>query len=102
MLVRIPGADAAHISDIVAQRGQNGMEPIAGSDDPLEAAAAQYVLDAKRDQGRVLAIVVESIAAGDALDDKPGGFVQDVGNARTLLPIDPAVGLRQVPAQCIS
>ena len=78
------------------------MEPIAGRDDPLEAAAAQYVLDAKRDQGRVLAIVIESIAAGDALDDKPGGFVQDVGNSRLLLTIDPAVGLRQVPAQCIS
>jgi hypothetical protein len=59
MLGRVAGADAAHISDVVGQRGQNGMAPIAGRDYPLDATAAQNVLDAKGDQGRVLAIVIE-------------------------------------------
>src|SRR5437899_657334 len=47
MLGRVAGADAAHISDVVVQRGQNGMAPIAGRDDPLEETAAQNVLDAE-------------------------------------------------------
>ena len=78
------------------------MTPIDGRHGPLEATAAQNVLDAKGDQGRVLAIVIERIAAGDALDDEPGGFVQGVGNVRLSLTINSAVGLGQVPTQCIS
>jgi hypothetical protein len=73
------------------------MAPIDGRDGPFEATAAQNVLDANGDQSRVLAVVVERIAAGDALDDEPGGFVQAGGNVRLSVAIDPAVGLRQVP-----
>ncbi len=76
----VAGADAAHISDVVVQRGQDGVGPIAGCHDPLDATAAQNVLDAKGDQGRVFAIVIERVAAGDALDDETGGFVQGGGN----------------------
>jgi hypothetical protein len=54
MLVRVAGADATHVSDIMGQRGQDGMAPIAGRHGLLEATAAQNVLHAKRDQGRVL------------------------------------------------
>jgi hypothetical protein len=78
------------------------MTPIAGGDGPLEAAAAQNVLDAKGDEGRVFAIMIERIAAGDALDDEPGGFVQHMANVRLTLAIDSAVRLGQVPTQCIS
>jgi hypothetical protein len=49
----------------------------------------------------VFAIVIERIAAGNALDDEPGGLVQAGGNVRLLVAIDTAVGLGQVPAQCI-
>jgi hypothetical protein len=79
-----------------------GMAPIAGCDRPFEAAAAQNVLDAKGDQGRVLAVVIERVAAGDALDDESAGLVEAVGNVRFSAAIDPAVGLRQVPTQRIS
>src|ERR1700747_3615857 len=50
MLVRSAGADAAHISDVVVQRSQDGMAPIVRRDRPFEAPAAQNVLDAKGDQ----------------------------------------------------
>ena len=78
------------------------MAPIDGRDGPFEATAAQNVLDAKGDQGCVFAIVIERIAAGDALDDEPGGFVEAGGNLRLLVAIDSAVGLGEVPTQCIS
>src|SRR5208282_4788187 len=99
---RVAMADAADISDVVVQGGENGMAPIARRDRPIEAAAAQNVLDAQSNQRRVLAIVIERIAAGDALDDEPGGFVQTGANVRLLVAIDPAVGLGQIPTQCIS
>ena len=95
------GADAADISDVVAQRSQNSMAPVKGRDCPLEKPAVQNVLDAQRDERRVLAIVIERIAAGDALDDELGGFVQAGGNVRLSIAIDPAIGLGQVPTQCI-
>jgi len=44
-----------------------------------------------------LAIVIERIAAGDTLDDEPGGFVQAGGKVRLLVAIDPTVGLGEVP-----
>jgi len=72
------------------------MAPVAGRDGSLEATAAQNVLDAKGDQGRVFAIVIKRIAAGDALDDQPGGFVQGVGHARFLVAIGSAVGFGEV------
>src|SRR5215471_2939540 len=78
------------------------MAPIERRDSPLESAAAQYVLDAKRDQRCVFTVVIERIAAGDAFNDEPGGFVQRVGNTRLLLAIDPKVSLRQVATQRIS
>src|SRR6266478_3090987 len=51
------------------------MAPVARRDRSLEATAAQDVLDAKGDQGRVFAIVVERVAAGDALDDEAARLV---------------------------
>src|SRR6266478_756131 len=78
------------------------MAPVARRDRSLEATTAQNVLDAKGDQGRVFAIVVERVAAGDALDDEPGGLVQASGNVRLPVAIDSAVGLGQVPAQRVS
>src|SRR5713101_9919122 len=92
LLGRVAGADAAHISDVMVQRGQNGVAPIAGRDGPLETTAAQYVLDAKGDERGVFAIVIERIAAGDTLDDEPGGFVQAGGNVRLSVVIDSAEG----------
>ena len=77
------------------------MAPIAGRDGLLEAATTQNVLDAKGDQYRVLAVVIKRIAAGDALDDQPGRFVQGVGDTRLLIAIDPAIGLREVPTKRI-
>ena len=73
------------------------MSPIAGGDDPLDATAAQNVLDAKGDECGVLAIMIERIAAGDALDDQPRGFVPGVGHARLLVAIDSVVGLGEAP-----
>jgi len=49
----------------------------------------------------MFAIVIERIAAGDALDDEPGGLVEARGYVRLLVAIDAAVGLGQVPTQCI-
>src|ERR1700730_11764923 len=63
MLGCVAGADASHISDVVVQRGQNGMAPIARRDGALEAASAQNVLDAEGDEGGVLAIVKEQSAS---------------------------------------
>ena len=77
------------------------MSPVYGGYDPLEAPPAQDVLDAKRDQGRVLGIVIEGVAAGDALDHEPGSFVQRRGDLRLPLTEDPAVGFGQVTAECI-
>jgi hypothetical protein len=37
------------------------------------------------------------IAAGDALDDQPRGFVQGVGHARLLVTIDSVVALGEAP-----
>src|ERR1700758_2074579 len=100
MVGRVAGADAPDVSDVVGQRSQNGMGPIARRDDPIDATAAQNVLNAKRDWGCVLAIVIERIAARNALDDEPGGFVQAGGKVRLLVAIDSAVGLGQVLTQC--
>ena len=97
MLGRVAGADAAHIADIVGQRGENGMAPVAGCDDPLQAPAAQDVLHAKGNQGCVLTIVIERITAADTLDDQPGGFVKRGGNSRLLVAINSAVGLGEIP-----
>src|SRR6516162_10814085 len=97
MLRRVAVADASDISDVMVQRGPNGIAPIDRRDGSLEAPAAQNVLDAKGDHRRVFAIVIERVAAGDALDDKPGRLVQAVGNVRLSAAIDSAVGLRQVP-----
>jgi len=69
MLGRIARAHAAHISDIVGQRRHDRMAPIVGRDHPLEATSAQDVLHAEGHERRVLAIVVERIAAADALND---------------------------------
>jgi hypothetical protein len=44
----------------------------------------------------VLAVAVERIAARDALDKEPGGFVQTGGKMRFFIAIDPAVGFGQV------
>ena len=101
MVSRVTGADATHISDVVVQRCPDGMAPIAGRYGPLEAPAAQNVLDAKGDHGRVFAIVIKRVAAGDALDDEPGGLVQAVGNVRLSAAKDPAVGLGQVSTLCV-
>jgi len=101
MICRVAGADTAHITDIVGQRRQDRVAPIAGGDGALEATAAQNVLNAKSDQCGVLAIVIERITAGDPLDDEPGGFVEAGGYVRFLVAIDSAVGLGQVPTQCI-
>ena len=101
MLGRVAGADAAHIADVVVERRQDGMPPIAGRDGPLETAAAQDVLQAKGDQGGVLAVMVERVAAGDALDDEPGGLFETGGEVRLPVAKDSAVGLGQVSAQCI-
>ena len=98
----VAGAGAPDIADVVDQRGQYGMGPIAGCDDPLDAPAAQDVLDAERDEHGVLDIVIERVAAGDALDDEPGRLIQSGGQVRLLVAIASAVGLRQVPTQCIS
>jgi hypothetical protein len=49
----------------------------------------------------VLGVVIEGVAAGDALDNQSGRFVQPCGDLRFLLAKDPAVGLGQVPAECI-
>ena len=102
MLGRVAGANATHIPDVVGQRGEDGMAPIAGRDGPLEASAAQNVLDAKGNQGCVFAIVIEGIAAGDALYNEPGGFVQGGRNSRLLVAVNSAVGLGEVSTQCIS
>src|SRR6185312_4668845 len=99
---RIAGTDAADISDVVGQCGQNGVSPIAGRHDPLEAAATENVLDAKGDQSRVFAVMIERVAAGNALYDEPGGLVQSGRNARLLIAIDPAVGAGQIATQCVS
>ena len=42
-------------------------------------------------------VVVQRVAARDTLDNKPGGFVQAVGDVRLLVAVDPAVGVGQVP-----
>src|SRR5438067_19014 len=93
MLGGIAGADATHIADIVVQGRQNSMTPIAGRDGPLEPTAAQNVLDAKGNEGRVFAIVIQRITAADALYYQPGGFVEGVGHARLLVAIDSTVRL---------
>ena len=69
---------------------------------PFEATAAQNVLNTERYQGRVFAIVIERVAAGDALYDEPGGFIEAGGNPRPLIAVDSTVGLGEVPTQCIS
>src|SRR5437899_11326728 len=102
MLGRVAGADAAHIPYVMGQRGQNGMAPIERRDDPLDASAVQNVLGAKGDECSVLAIVIERVAAADALDDEPGGVAQAFGNVRLMVAIDPAVGVGQLATQRIS
>jgi hypothetical protein len=76
--------------------------PINRRNRPFEATATQNVLDAKRDQGCVSAIVIERVTAGDALNDEPSGFVEAGGNPGFLIAIDSAVSLGQVTIQCIS
>ena len=44
-LGRVAGADAPDISDVVVQRGPNGMAPVAGRDGPLEATTAQMAAE---------------------------------------------------------
>jgi hypothetical protein len=69
------------------------MAPIAGRHDPLEPTTAQNVLDTKGDQGRMFAIMIECVAAGDALYDEPRGFVQARGDVRLSVAINSPVGL---------
>src|SRR5262245_10020404 len=101
MLFRVASADTAHVSDVVIQRSQDSMAPIRRRDAALEPAAAQDVLDAKSDERRMFAIVIERVAAGDALDDEPSGFVKAGGDVRLLVTINPAIRLRQVATQCV-
>src|SRR5579863_1335140 len=46
MLIIVTGADAAHIADIVVERGEDHMPPIDGGYRALHSPAAQYVLHA--------------------------------------------------------
>src|SRR5215472_18653669 len=96
MLGGITSADPSHIADVVGQRGENGMSPIAGSDDPLKTASAQYVLNTQGNQRGVLAIVIERVAIGDAFHDQARGFVESGGHLWHLVAIDPAVRVREI------
>ena len=49
----------------------------------------------------MLGIVIEGVAAGDALDHQPGSFVQCRSYLRLPLTVDPAVGFGQVAAERI-
>lgn len=102
MLGRVSGTDAAHISEVVGQHGEDRVDPITGRHDLLDAPAAQYVLDAKGDERDALDIVIERVAIGDALDDEPGSLVQGGGDMRLLIAEASAVILRQVRAERIS
>src|SRR5262249_25430621 len=93
MLGGITSADPSHIADVVGQRGENGMSPIAGSDDPLKTTSAKYVLNTKGNQRSVLAIVIERVAVGDAFHDEAGGFVESGGHFWVLIAIDFPGGL---------
>src|SRR5262249_1257984 len=95
------GTHTAHITDVMGQRSENGVSPVQRRYDALKPPPAQDVLGAERDQSRVLGIVIKSVAAGDALDDQSGRFVQSRGDLRLPIAEDPAVGLREVSTKCV-
>src|SRR5262249_34060027 len=59
------------------------------------------VLQAQRDQGRVLRIVVKRVAVGDQLDDQARGLVQDRGVLRLAAAEGPGVDLGEIAPQRI-
>jgi len=69
------------------------MTPITGRRSSLETTPPQNVLDAESDERRMLAIVVERIAAGNAFDHEPGALVEAGSDVRLLAAINSAVGL---------
>src|SRR5262249_39835377 len=54
-------------------------------------ATARYVLNAQRHEGHLLAIVIGSIAAADALNDEPGRVVWATGSVEKHRPPRPVI-----------
>ena len=70
----------AHEADVVQKTGADQMSVVFGHDPVGQHAPAQDVAADHRDQHRMFEIVVEGVAAGDALDGAAGQGAQTFGH----------------------
>ena len=74
--------DAADISDVMGEAGQNEVRIVAGRGGPLQRPSNQDVVPDQRNQHGVLDIVIERVAVADALQRQPGGKGKQFGQIR--------------------
>ncbi|WP_425450018.1 hypothetical protein [Virgifigura deserti] len=85
----------------MGQQGDQEVKPILRADDFGQASAAEDVLADERDQGRVIGVVIEGVAIGDALDDKPRRTVENGCILRLALSEGAPIGIRQIASQSV-